>query len=427
VPRALVALALLGLATAAACGLDETSKAAANPLRSPRAPPAMLSGHDLGQDAAPASNMRRVYASGDWNQLRRASGFALFSASDGRPLPTTAAVRGAVNAIVHDGAGGWFLGGWFTHVRGVRCPRFAHLRSDQSVDRRFCLRPNQHVSAVALRGSTLYVGGSFTRIGGKARLRLAAVDARRGTVRAWNPRAIGRSVLDYSVTVTPWVFAIAASPSAIYVGGAFQRIGGATRQNLAALDPRTGRALLWKVELERDPRGAYVFEDVHALALAGSTLYVAGSFFRVAGERRPGLAALDAATGRLRQWTPSIPKENLPENVWAIAPTRSAVYVGLYASSDAGVVALSRRTGRRIWWVRPKVEYSVSYEALAVAGSTLYVGGDFDRLDGRRRSNLAAVDIRTGRMTNWAPKVAEPGGVGALAVGGGKLAVGVRR
>ena len=399
-PWARIALALLVLGTAAACGFDVTNHAVS------------------------ASEGRRAYVGGDSYYLGRPSGeFALFSASDGRPLPTTAAVTGGkVNAIAHDGVGGWFLGGWFTHVGGVRCARFAHLRSDQSVDRRFCLMPNRHVSALALRGSTLYIGGSFTRIDGKTRLRLAAVDVRRGTVRAWNPRATGRTVLDGSARVFPWVLAIAASPSAIYVGGAFQRIGGAARQNLAALDPRTGRALPWKVELEDIPDETYVYEDVHALALADSTLYAAGSFLRVAGEGRPGLAALDAATGRLRHWKPSIPKENLPDNVWAIAPTRSAVYAGLYASSDAGVVALNPRSGRRIWWIRPKVEYAVSYQALAVAGSTLYVGGDFDRLDGRRRSNLAAVDLRTGRMTAWAPK-SEP--VGALAVGGGKLAVGL--
>jgi Domain of unknown function (DUF5122) beta-propeller len=162
-----MALALLMLATAAACGLDETNKAATTPSGSPRVAPALRPGHRPSQEAALGSNTRRVHAGRDSYHLGRASGFALFSAADGRLLPTTAAVAGAVDAIVHDGTGGWFLGGWSTHVRGVRCPRFARLRSDQTVDRRFCLMPNQHVSALVLLGSTLYVGGSFTRIGGR--------------------------------------------------------------------------------------------------------------------------------------------------------------------------------------------------------------------------------------------------------------------
>jgi hypothetical protein len=38
------------------------------------------------------------------------------------------------------------------------------------------------------------------------------------------------------------VFAIAASESAIYVGGVFGEIGGQKRSALAALDPSTARA-----------------------------------------------------------------------------------------------------------------------------------------------------------------------------------------
>jgi hypothetical protein len=60
--------------------------------------------------------------------------------------------------------------------------------------------------------------------------------------------------------------------------------------------------------------------------------------------------------------------------------------------------------------------------ALATAGSTLYAGGEFGTLGQEPRSNLGAVDLRSGRVTGWAPEPLNE--VHALAVSGGVLHVG---
>ena len=73
-------------------------------------------------------------------------------------------------------------------------------------------------------GSTVYVGGAYTGIGGQTRNYIAAVAASNGAVSAWNPNA-NSSVL-----------ALARSGTTIYAGGAFTTIGGTSRNNLAALD-----------------------------------------------------------------------------------------------------------------------------------------------------------------------------------------------
>ncbi|GIW09481.1 MAG: hypothetical protein KatS3mg061_0538 [Dehalococcoidia bacterium] len=49
--------------------------------------------------------------------------------------------------------------------------------------------PDDWVYALAVSGSTVYVGGGFTSVGGQTRNRLAALDAATGNVTSWNPNA----------------------------------------------------------------------------------------------------------------------------------------------------------------------------------------------------------------------------------------------
>jgi hypothetical protein len=42
-------------------------------------------------------------------------------------------------------------------------------------------------------------------------------------------------------------------------------------------------------------------------------------------------------------------------------------------------------------------------QALAVSGSTVYVGGQFNSIGGQSRSNIAALDVTTGLVTAWNP------------------------
>ncbi len=43
--------------------------------------------------------------------------------------------------------------------------------------------------------------------------------------------------------------------------------------------------------------------------------------------------------------------------------------------------------------------------ALAIAGPRLYAGGGFTKIDGVGRPGLAAFDLKTRRLTSWAPKL----------------------
>ena len=342
------------------------------------------------------------------------------SRANGRPRKSSPEVgAGQVAAVVGDGAGGWFIGGHFATVAGVARRNIAHIQPDGRVDRRFDPRPDGDVTALAVSGRTVYVGGLFREIGGQRRVRLAALGASDGRATGWHPDVgaidprhntiecadVGaRSEADIGTTV---VSALAVSGRTVYVGGSFNRIGGGVRHRIAALAVATGRATGWNP----GANGA-----VCALALSGSTVYAGGNFDRMGGRRRGHLAALRASTGHLTGWNP-----DARGFVNALAVFGQTVYVGGFFDSIGGgtrngLAALSVATGAARSW-NPRPEGPSIVEALAVSGGSVYAGGTFDRIGGQARRGLAALDAASGAVTAWNPNPnGHDGDVGALAV-----------
>lgn len=211
------------------------------------------------------------------------------------------------------------------------------------------------VHALAVLGGAVYVGGAFDRIGGQARRNVAAVDLS-GAVTAWNPGASGP------------VYALAVRGDLLQVGGRFDRLGGLDRANLAAVQV-SGVVTGW------DPRPNQL---ITCLATDGGALYAGGYFTAMGGIARSGLAAF-GADGRLLPWSPAL----------------------------AGAAGLAEPSGTAspapgVW-------------ALAVAGPTVYAAGDFASAGGMARRRLAALDVGTGVPTAFATTL--PGLRPALALG----------
>ena len=421
-----------------------------------------------------------LYVGGKFTQVAPRSGPLLaVSASSGRRIPAfPSAADGTVRTLLGDGRGGWFVGGTFDALGGVACRYLAHVTAAMAVDRHFCPRPNDYVLALALDGPTLYVGGSFTRIGSSHRANLAALDPMSGRPTSWRPPAIDDAVTgiavrngvlyllgDFNVVgdknrfslaavdirtrkTTGWdpkapefgqhgdtsTHAVAAGPNAIYVGGIFDHIGGRKVAGLAALDPTTGRATGFV------PRGEPW--DVDALTVAGGRLYAGGfthtggylAAYDVAsgrsawvGKADPGgieslavggsrlyaggakLQAFDAATGHRAPWAPQPPNQV----VRAIVASGTTVVVGGEFTAVGGVMrdglaAVDLATGRPTGW-HPRLAAQRGLQpevsTIALSGSTVYVGGDFARVGGKPRVEVAAVDSRSGRVTSWAPQI----------------------
>jgi hypothetical protein len=94
--------------------------------------------------------------------------------------------------------------------------------------------PNAQPTVISYNGHNVYVGGPFTSIGGKARNQLAAIDYD-GNATNWNPnvgggtvRGIGEYYRPYAPPGGEYVYY-----EDVYVGGSFTSVGGQARSNLA--------------------------------------------------------------------------------------------------------------------------------------------------------------------------------------------------
>ena len=347
-------------------------------------------------------------------------GFGALNTTDGTVNRAFPQVVGAVEVSVADGAGGWFIGGSFTQVGGLARSNLARIDSSGAVTD-WAPAANSSVTALALSGSTLYVGGDFITItppGGSPtiRTRLAAIStADTGSLTDWAPAT------DNLVT------ALAVSGSTLYVGGWYTTITppggiGTPRNYLAALSTvDTGTLTDWAP-------AANMY--VRALALSGSTLYAAGFFTTItppggSPTTRSYLAALNTDdAGSLTDWAPAA-----DNTVNALTLSGSTLYAGGYfttitppggsPTSRTGLAAISTvDTGSLTDWA-PAAAVNGVY-ALTLSGPTLGVGGTFTVL-GTPRKNLAAFGP-DGSLTDWAP--AADNTVMALALSGSTLYVG---
>jgi hypothetical protein len=331
------------------------------------------------------------------------------------------AVNGIVEDVEPDGAGGWFVAGSFSRIGAQGMSNLAHVAADGSVDAAFAPAPDARVADLARQGSTLYLAGEFGQVAGEARDGLAALDADTGAVTAWEPAVDGA------------VGSLAVDASRVYLGGedsGFSSVGGEPRRNVAAVDPSTGAVVLgWEANLN----GVSAVED---LELAGTTLYVGGSFNSINGESRAKLGAVDAASGEVTAWNPGV-GGGVPNGgfVRSIDVEGSTVYVAGSFTAAGGqsrdnVAAIDATTGAATAWNPDPAPGAQDQprglvDEVDAVGTTVYVGGLFDSVGGEPRDLLAAIDAGTGLATAWDPnpngRATEVEGVDGTVVVGGQF------
>ena len=196
-----------------------------------------------------------------------------------------------------------------------------------------------HAIVVDAGRGLLYIGGDFTEVGpadplqGPAlpRRHLAAIDLESGVATDWNPAPDG-------IVRALW---LSPDGATLYLGGDFTAVGGQFRDRLAAVDTAFGVPRTW------NPRADGSVQVMVPSTADGASLFVGGSFGRVANAQRVGLAEL--------------------------------TLLGVGALTGLGQ--------------EPLFEPGAQIHALAVGARRLYVGGDFVPADTEQTRRLAAIDL----------------------------------
>lgn len=302
-----------------------------------------------------------------------------------------------------------FVGGQFDSIGGV--PRMSLAAYDLGSGALIAWDPSViiaggpgRVQAMAARGDTLYLGGTFGTLGGQPRPYLGAVSIRTGAVTEWRSN-IATTGLQYDSPA--YVASLAAGDHSIYVAGHFISIGGVPRQGLAELDATTGSVTAW--DPQAGPVYSFVSPFMNAIAVAESTVYVAGNKEMMGGDERYYVAELSRATGRATDWDPRANSIALTLGV-----TPEEVFVGGHFWSIGNewqrrrnLAVFNARTGMLDDWGPIDNNGSATYGVVVDRG-IVYVGGGFTEIGGLTRWGLAAIDSATGRILDWNPGLDQP-------------------
>ncbi len=302
-----------------------------------------------------------------------------------------------------------YVGGRFTGIAGQPRTHLAALDASTGTAREWDPAPNCPVRALALSGDTLYAGGCLRSA---AMLRrddgLAAIHIPTGQPAAWTPPEIQGG----------GVGAFVISGTTLYIGGDFSSVGGQPRDGLAAIDLVTGEVADWNpLPLHQ------VYDTIQTMARYGNTLYLGGSFMITGDQERYRLAAVDTVTGELLPWAP---RANYPVRAMVVSGDR--LYVGgefttINDQRHECLAAFDLTTGQLLPWNPVQgCGYIDGVKALTVSNNLLYVGGNFDTMDGQERKGLAAIDLHTREVTSWNPH--SDGVVWAVEVSGDTVLVG---
>jgi len=279
--------------------------------------------------------------------------------SDSNWISLGSGVNGPVYALAVSGSN-LYVGGSFTTAGGVPATNIAQWNGSYWTNLGSGIAqggdyPNGNgVFALAVSGTNLYAGGSFITAGG---IPAASIAQWNGSY--WSALGSGMTGSPYG----PAVQALAVSGTNLFAGGAFARAGGVAVDNIA----------LWNGSYWTNlGEGVFGASDINVLALAasGSNLYVGGEFIDAGGLRGP--------VDYIAQWNGSN-WANVGSGtgvaVWALAVSGTDLYAGSEDAFTNGGGTTAEWNGS--YWTNVGSGPPNLVRALAVSGNSLYAGGWF--------------------------------------------------
>jgi len=328
----------------------------------------------------------RSYAHSSWQKsllgkvpahnIARWDGRQWWSLGDGIPDE-----GGVVKAIAVSENGDVYAGGLFTNATGVAVASIAKWDgrnwSPLNDGIRLLSGIRGNVSALALAGNELYVGGYFEYTGKVSSPHLAKWNI---STNQWSAIRNGRAN-----GIPGNVRAIAASGKDVYVGGELYSAGTVRVNNIARWDGKKWSGL-----------GSGVGGRVNAIFIDGNNIYVAGDFSAAGGVAADKIAKWDG-----RKWSGiggGVPSDYSGQEVSTIAALNDDVYVGGNFSEIGNPINkisnFAKWDGRDWSVVGGKVNQPVL--AMTVAGENIFIAGWFAKIGNLNANGVAKWDGK-----NW--------------------------
>ena len=359
----------------------------------------------------------------------------------------TIQTNGRVWAITYK-AGVVYIGGDFTSVRPAGAAPGTHevtrnhaAAIDASSGDLLRWNPDVNGTVYTIRKTKkrVYLGGSFSTVGGSSRDNLAAVDPDTGDVRAWHPSTDG------------YVRTLRIGPNEnLFIGGHFNHVNGVRRYKIAELD-HSGALIGWAPQIGQvdgeacPPRCP---PKVWTIAFSGNDVYFGGHFGLVNGVSRNTAAAVAIGDDSdVRPWNPDLyAAANCPtcqtpetERVFNMIPYDSKMYMcGGFWRAEGGAVHSFNVLVTNLTNGAKDPTFAAGNDgdtpSCAIRDGVFYFGGHFNwagaicsqnppggqsrkctSANSTRRNHIAAVDAQTGDLLAWNPGANSATGVWMLA------------
>jgi hypothetical protein len=290
-----------------------------------------------------------------------------------------------------------YVGGLFNHVNGSYRDNLAALSTSTGALTSWAPSAYGKVNAIAPApsGSTIYIGGSFNELGTSPnivdRTYAGAVDAS-GNVLPWAP------VLDNAVTT----IAVPADDSQVLIGGYFENLNGQPEVAAGAVDPTTGNTNEpWNANIV-PATGSCVPPAVKDIVISNGTAYI--------GSEGTGGGCFDG------DFAVSLSLTSGDQLVWqndCLGATQSLVVINGYlfkgshahdcayapggfpqvadAGGDVTHHLLDQSlTDGSLGHFTPSTDATLlGPRAMATDGKQLFVGGDFENVNGKPQQGIA--------------------------------------
>lgn len=252
------------------------------------------------------THARPAGASAGEQEVRRGNLMA-YDVSTGRMTSFAPALNGVVKALTLSPDGKTlYVGGTFTRVGRTTRHRFAAFAVKDGSLQPLAPNFNSEVNALVATASTVYSGGDFTTVWGRTRVRLAALSVSSRGLTSWSPNADSAV---HAMTLTPDL-------SGLVVGGSFSTLSGVTAPGMGLLSARDGKAQTWKIN--RVIKNSGLNAAILSLTADQDTIY--GSAFAYGGGNFEGAFAANPKDGSIR-WL-----QDCHGDTYSVKPVGSVVY-----------------------------------------------------------------------------------------------------